>query len=80
MDLLDRFLDVVNENAEGPIWDASKRAQFDGRSKFMVAYGCPKCSPVTAMTVVDIPSGQDDARLDNQGRVGPRDENAEFLP
>ena len=57
--MFDRLLDTVNENAPGPMWDTAKRAQFNAKSQFIVAFGCPKCSPFTAIAVVDIPSRTD---------------------
>lgn len=54
---LDFILDQVNQNATGAVWDADNRANFDGTKKFISAYGCPRCSPVMAFEVVDIPGG-----------------------
>jgi hypothetical protein len=54
-DMLDRLLDVVNEYADGPVWDDSRRAEFNGKEKFILASGCPRCCAPVVVTVVDIP-------------------------
>lgn len=51
------ILDQVNQNATGAVWDADNRAKFDGTKRFISACGCPRCSPVMAFEVVDIPGG-----------------------
>jgi hypothetical protein len=54
--LLDRTLDTVNENDTGPVWDETRKAQFDGRTRFIAASGCHRCSPFVCFDVVDIPA------------------------
>ena len=54
-DMLDRLLDVVDEYADGPGWEASRRAEFNGKEKFILASGCPRCCSSVVVTVVDIP-------------------------
>ena len=55
-DMLERLLDVVDEYADVPVWDASRRAEFNGKEKFIVASGCPRCCAPVVVKVVDIPS------------------------
>jgi len=54
-DMLDRLLDVVDEYAAGPVWDVSRRSEFNGKEKFIMTSGCPKCCAPVVVTVVDIP-------------------------
>jgi hypothetical protein len=56
-DMFDRLLDVVDEYPDGPVWDVSRRAAFNGKEKFIVTSGCPRCCAPVVVKVIDIPGG-----------------------
>ena len=56
-DMFDRLLNVVDEYADGAVWDVSRRAAFNGKEKFIVTSGCPRCCAPVVVKVIDIPGG-----------------------